>query len=338
MEPKPQKLEISAIAILKVLLILAGIYVLYLIRNVVFIFLIIFVLDAAFGPVVDRLQVKKIPRWAGAIIVYLIIIAILSAFSIWIIPPLVSQITNIASDVPQLAEKLAPIYKWIIHQESLVAIFQQSLQNISNQVGSISSNLVSATLGVFSGIAAFVIIAVLLFYLLMEKDSFAKSIVYFLPKDKEQKYLEVGKKISLKWGSWFRGQVIISAVLGILVFIGLKIIGVPYAVTLAVFAAFAEFIPMVGPFIGAIPAVIIGFTVSPWIGLVVAVFYFVIQQLENYLLVPKIMQRTVGLSPVIIILAILVAGQLFGIIGVILAIPITAGIVVFIEEWKAAQK
>ncbi len=193
----------------------------------------------------------------------------------------------------------------------------QSLQNISSQVGNISSNIIAATLGIFSGIAAFVIIAVLLFYLLLEKDSFAKSIVYFLPKDKVLKYLEIGKKISLKWGAWFRGQVIISAVLGILVGLGLKIIGVPYVVTMAVFAAFAEFIPMIGPFIGAIPAVLIGLTISPWVGLIVAIFYFIVQQLENYLLVPKIMQRTVGLSPVIIILAILVAGQLFGLIGVI---------------------
>lgn len=332
-----KKFEISTMSVLKIILLLAGIYVLYLIRNIVFIFLIIFVLDAAFGPVVDRLENKKIPRWAGATIVYILIIGILTAFAILIVPPLVSQVAAIAKDTPQIVERLSPIYKWILgvsHQQSLANLFQQSLQGFSNQIGNISSNLVSTTLSVFSGIAAFFVIAILLFYLLLKKDSFAKSIIYFLPKDKEEKYLAIGKKISTKWGQWFRGQIIISGVLGILVFLGLTIIGVPYAVTLATFAAFAEFIPMVGPFIGAIPAVLIGLTISPWIGLIVAAFYFVIQQLENYILVPKIMQRTVGLSPVIIILAILIAGQLFGIIGVILAVPITAGVMVFIDEWR----
>jgi len=338
MNTKNQKLEISATSVLKVLLILAGIYVLYLIRNIVFIFLIIFVLDAAFGPLVDRLEDRKLPRWAGAIIVYVLIIGVLTGFAFLVMPPLVEQVANIASDAPNIIEKLSPIYNWLIaHQDySIAQIAQSNLQSISSQIGALGSNVVTTALSVFSGLAAIVIIAVLLFYLLLKKHSFAKSVVYFLPKDKEKQYLTIAQKISDKWGAWFRGQILISIIFGTVVFAGLKIIGVPYALTLAVIAAFTEFIPVVGPFIGAIPAVLVGLTVSLWVALIVAVFYLIIQQLENYLLVPKIMQKTVGLSPVIIIVAILVAGQLFGLIGVLLAVPITAGLVVLMDEWKAS--
>lgn len=338
MEKNP-KIEISATSVLKVLLILAGFYVLYLIRNIVFIFIIIFVLDAAFGPVVDRLQDRKVPRLVGAIMVYLMILIVLAGFALIVLPPLIEQVANIASDAPNIIEKLSPIYNWLTRGEgTFVDLTQKSLESISNQFGSLTSNIVTTALGVFSGIAAIVIIAVLLFYLLLEKDSFAKSVCYFLPKTKEKQYLAIAQKISDKWGSWFRGQILISIIFGSVVFAGLKIIGVPYALTLAVVAAFTEFIPVIGPFIGAIPAVLVGLTINLWVALIVAIFYLVIQQLENYLLVPKIMQKTVGLSPVIIIVAILIAGQLFGLLGVILAVPITAGIVVLIDEWKASQK
>jgi predicted PurR-regulated permease PerM len=342
MNNKPQKLEISTSTILKVIFILLGIYLIYLLRSVVLIVLIIFVLDAAFGPVVDRLEGRKIPRWLGAIIVYLLIIGVLTGFAFLVVPPLVSQVINLVNNAPATIEHFAPIYNWVLnisHQQGNIADFaQNNLQNILGQINHLSANFVSATLGIFSSIASLIIIAVLLFYLLIKKDSFAKSVVYFLPKDKEQKYLEIAKKISVKWGSWFRGQIILSIIMGILVWAGLSIIGVPYAITLAVLAAFTEFIPVLGPWLGGIPAVLIALSVNIWIALIVAAFYLGIQQLESLILAPKIMQKTVGLSPVIIIIAILIAGELFGLFGIILAVPITAGIVVLIDEWKASQK
>lgn len=335
---KYTKIEISTNSILKLLFILAGLYVLYLIRNIVFIFIIIFVLDAAFSPVVDSLEKQKIPRLAGTIIVYLFMLAILVAFSFLIFPPLAAQVTNIANNAPDIINSLMPLYNKIVdfsyHQTNIINLIQQSLQSLSSQVGNLGTNFVSATLGVFSGIVSVLVIAILLFYLLLEKNSFAKSVVYFLPKSKQNYYLRVANKISLKWGDWFRGQILISIVMGIVVGIGLKIIGVPYALTLGVIAAFTEFIPVLGPILGAIPAVIIALTVNPWIGLIVLIFYIVVQQLENYILVPKIMQKTVGLSPVVIILAILIGGQLFGLLGVLLAIPIAAGLMVIFTEWK----
>ncbi len=160
---------------------MAGLYVLYLIRNIVFLFIIVFVLDAAFGPVVDRLEDRKLPRWVGAIIVYILIIGVLTGFAFLVMPPLVEQVSAIASDAPNIIDKLSPIYNWLIaHQDfSLAQITQNSLESISSQIGSLGANIFSTVLGIFSGLAAIVIVAVLLFYLLLEKDSFAKSVCLF---------------------------------------------------------------------------------------------------------------------------------------------------------------
>ena len=117
-------------------------------------------------------------------------------------------------------------------------------------------------------------------------------------------------------------------------YLGLLALGVPFALALAVLAGILEIIPYVGPIVAAIPTIIIAFFVSPWLALAVAIFYIIVQQLEGHILVPKIMQKAVGISPVTIIIALLIGAKLAGVLGLLLAVPICAGIIVLTSEWK----
>ena len=142
----------------------------------------------------------------------------------------------------------------------------------------------------------------------------------------------ITEKIQNKIGQWLRGQLILMAIIFFVTFIGLKIIGVPYALVLALVAGITEIIPYAGPILGAMPAVFIAFTISPVKGLLAVLLYFLIQQAENHLIVPKVMQRTTGLNPIIVIVAVLVGAQLAGVLGALLAVPIAAALEVVIHE------
>jgi predicted PurR-regulated permease PerM len=139
-------------------------------------------------------------------------------------------------------------------------------------------------------------------------------------------------KIQHKIGMWLIGQLILSSIVFLVSWLGLYLLGVKYAMVLAILAGFCELIPYVGPFIAAIPAVFFAFVQNPPLAIAVAVLYLLIQKTEGYVLVPKIMQKTVGVSPVFILVAILIGLKLAGIYGVFLAVPVVAGITVYLQE------
>ncbi len=133
-------------------------------------------------------------------------------------------------------------------------------------------------------------------------------------------------------GAWVRGQLFLSLVIGVLVYIGLFLLNVPYALTLAIAAGVLEVVPVIGPIVASIPGILLAFTISPVLALGVAVMYFVVQQLENHLIVPQVMGRAVGLNPLVVILAIAVGSRLLGIMGALLAVPLTVVLQIIVLE------
>ena len=165
----------------------------------------------------------------------------------------------------------------------------------------------------------------------MERQSLENRIAsFFIGRQERVKGLII--QIEEKLGGWFRGQFFLSLVIGTLSYIGLLILGVPYALPLAVVAGVMEVVPVIGPIISAIPSILIALTISPLLGLAVAVMYFVIQQLENHLIVPQVMKRAVGINPLFVILAIAVGSRLLGFAGALLAVPIAVVIQIIVAE------
>ena len=328
------KIEISTATILKIIGVFALVWFLYAIREIVVLFFVVLVIVAALGPLVDRMS-KHIPRVLSVVILFLAFLGILTAIGFLIIPPIVNQIGQLANNLPFYIDKFGPI---LSNYQNSLGNYQEGLLNISSQLSKFSSGLYTTTVGFISGLVGAITILILSFYMLLEQNALKHFLHQTLPLEHKEKIFDIFRKIGEKMGGWFRGQILLMIVIGALYGIALPIVGVPYALTLAVWGGLTEVIPYVGPWLGLVPALIIAFTVSPLTALIVLIIYLVIQQLESQFLAPKIMGKAVGLSPVIIILALLAGAKLMGVTGMIIAVPAAGAISVLIQEWLNLKK
>jgi predicted PurR-regulated permease PerM len=187
-------------------------------------------------------------------------------------------------------------------------------------------------------VAAIFTIFILTFYLLLDEKNVKNFISNILPSEYQEQIIAVINKIAVKVGSWFRGQVFLGLIIFVIDYIGLTILHVPYALILAIIAGLLELIPTVGPFIAGLIAAFVALTISPWLALLVICLFLAVQFVENIIIVPKVMQKAVGISPVVILIALLIGGKLMGVIGAILAIPLAASLSVVILEWPTISK
>lgn len=324
-------IDISATTILKIFGIALGLWLLWYIKSVLIILFVVAILVAAFSPVVEKLYKKKVPRILSVLLIYTGLVFLFALLIYLIVPPIALQVREFTHNLPAFIERTSPIYYQF--KEYLPAL-QQSLENLAATLNKLTANIWSATLTIFGGLVSFLTIFVLTFYILLEKESITNFLISVLPLDHKDKIVEVLKKIGDKVGAWLRGQLILCVIIAIATLIILIIFRVPYALILAVLAGILEIIPTIGPILAAIPAILLALTISPLTALIVALCYFGLQQLESQILVPKIMGKVVGLSPVIIIIALLVGAKLFGILGAILAVPAAAAVIVAASEWK----
>lgn len=323
------KFEITTWSIVKVILVILAFYALYMLRDIVALLFVVLVLVATFAPTVDR-WAKRITRPGAVIAILLIIITVIGLAISMIIPPLVNQTVQLIQNAPDYINRFSLI------RDNLPQI-KDSIKNLSSQAGNLSSGLINFTTGLFGGAVAVVTGMVLFAYLLLDEKGVKKTLLSFFPQERHNQAAEIYKKIAEKAGNWLRGQIGLGAIIGIIDLIGLLIIGVPYALTLAVISGLMEIVPTIGPIVSGALAALLALSVSPVKAIIVVVWYILVQQLENTLIVPKVMQRAVGLSPVIVIIAILAGAKLYGILGVIISVPLAASVMVLIQEWASVK-
>jgi len=315
-------LEISSWFIVKALAVLVLFYLLFLIRDIIALFIIVLILTATFRPTVNKWE--KYIRRLPAVLALLAIAVVLVAFiSYIIIPPVIEQTKELFANIPYYLSKF-----------SLLKNYSEEIkQNISSFSKEFTGGVVSFTAGVFGGVISFFTAVIMTVYLLLDKKGLTHFVNSIFPARQSESIITVGRKVADKVGNWFRGQMFLGVIIAIVDLIGLLIIGVPYALSLAIISGVLEIISTIGPMIAGIIAVLVAVADAPWKGLAVLILYVAVQQLENNILVPKIMQKAVGLSPVIIILAILIGAKLLGIVGAILAVPVAAAVSVLVNEW-----
>ena len=200
-----------------------------------------------------------------------------------------------------------------------------------------AGNIFGALITFFGGILSTIVIVIVTYYLSLYDQSIKRSIRSLLPAKYQPYFSHLTLRMQDKIGLWLRGQLVLCLIIFFMVLIGLSLLGVKYVWVLALLAGVSEIIPYFGPIIGAVPAVFIAFTQSPELGLATLALYFFIQQAENYLIVPKVMQKAVGLNPVVIIIAMLIGAQVAGIFGILLAVPVTTALNVAFSDF-AEQK
>lgn len=323
--------EITGWSFAKLLILILGLVFLYYIRNVVALIFVVIILVAGFTPFIKNLEKYKIPRGLAIIILYLIIFAFIGFLVYLVIPPVIDQVSNFALNLTFYKNKLNSV-----NLGSLSVFFraENNLQIITNVLSKLTGGVFNSIVNIFGGAAAAITVFVLTFYILLERDSIEKFIFTFVPEDTKKHALRVYEKISSKLGNWLRGQIILAIIIGVACYIVLSILGVPYALALAVLAGVLEIVPIIGPIVAGVTAGLVALIVGEtWQVFAVIIIYIAIQQVEAHFLVPRLMGKAVGLSPVIIIIALMIGGVLGGIVGALLAIPVAAGVSVVIREW-----
>ncbi len=326
---KNVRIDISAWAVAKIILVLMGFYFLFLIRDILTLLFIVLILVATFNPVINSWS-RRIGRAPAVIILFAIIFAVFAGLILLIVPPVVSQLSQLAGQYPQFLTQFEGL-------ESLAPVLQRNIDAISQGLANFTTSFLNITANVFGGLTTFLIVVILTAYMLIDKESFTKFAISLFPSDHKNRIVRLFNKIGQKLGAWFRGEMALGFIIGAISWVGLMILQVPYALTLAVIAGLLELVPTVGPIIAGIIAASIAFFDSPIKGISVIILYIIIQQLENAFIVPKVMQKAVGLSPVIIIFAILIGAKLLGIAGAILAVPLAASISVIVQEWSMVR-
>lgn len=337
----PIKINITSGAIIKTVAILFLFYFLYLIGDILILFFVALVFSSALDPWVDKLKKKKIPRSASVLFLYFALFAILGLVLYLIIPPIINEINGIANNFPNYVESFSSKFS-LLKDYSMKFGLSDNTKNyfsfITGYLQNTASGVFFALFNIFGGIFSFVMILVLTFYMVVE-ESAIKKLVWSLSPEKNQSYImHLINRIQLKMGYWLRGQVIVALSLAVMSYVGLEILGINYALVLAVFVGFLSFIPYMGAILGAIPAVFIAFTQSQLLSVLTIALFYVIHFIESNFLQPKVMQKAVGLNPIVSILAILAGFKLAGLIGAALSIPATAAFSVFIQDVFAERE
>ncbi len=322
------KIDISYNLIMKAILFIFGFAFLFLIRDIVGMLLISIFLTTAISPFVDLIhKKKKLPRWVGILIVYIGIIGIFSLVVGMLFPAIVKEFRTLIDKLPYFYQMLAGKFEGI----QSIAV-QDALKNyvLGFAKGAISK-LQTGNTGIFqsfsniiSGFTFFFITLVITFYMTMEENGSMRLVKALVPKKWHHYALNLMVKIQNIVGGWFKGQLSLSLIIGTMSYISLVIMGVNYSLLLGLLAAITETIPYIGPIIGAVPAIFIAFTQSPVKGIAVTIMYALIQQMENHFIVPRVMKKSVGLNPIVVIVVIMIGVKVAGFVGALLAVPLAA--------------
>lgn len=304
---------------------------LYILKDVLVIFLFALIIASAISPFANWLDEKGFPRLLGVLLLYLVVLALIVGVLSLIIPYVSQDISQLTSTLPQLVAKVSTSLDKVQQGSPQYLDFLSEIQNIlqgfSDYLQQSSQSILGLVISIFGGVMSAIAILIISFYLSVTKKGIENFLGSIVPEKYEDYAIDLWKRAEFKVGLWLQGQLLLGLIMGLLVYVGLSLMDIKFALILGFLAAIFEIVPIVGPVLAAIPAIFLAFLQSPTLGLWVIVFYVIIQQLENHLLVPVVLGKTVGLNPVVVIIALLVGQQLAGIPGMILSVPVATIIV-----------
>jgi predicted PurR-regulated permease PerM len=307
------------------------------VANILILVVVALVLAVGFDPLVQRLTARGLSRPAAVSILVLSLVAIGVAFGALIVPPLVSQASHLADDIPTYAARLAQrddAIGEVVRRNDVVPKVQDFIQHLPQRAAG-SFGTVLGVAGKVGGMVFSVLtISILTIYFLLALPSMRRTATIVFPLDRRRQGARVMDRSIDRIGGYVYGNLITSVLCGATTLVALLLLGVPFAVPLALWAGFADLIPLVGAYMGAAPAIIVAFFVSPLSGIITLVYFVVYQQFENYVLVPRVMRNAVNLSAPAVILSTLIGGSLAGFAGALLALPVAAaGKVLVTDLW-----
>ncbi len=323
-----RKIEISHKTIIFTVLFLIGLWFLYTISDIVLQLFVALLIMLVLNPTVTKLEKSHIPRAASVLIVYACVIALIVFTLAGMVPLLVEQTASFANAIPKyLADLHVPAF-----------VIDETTKELTSQLGKLPTQILSITVAVFSNILAIVSVFLFGLYFSLARKDLTKQIDPYVAQHHIEMLDRIMAKLEVRLGGWARGQFLLMFIVGLANFVGFTVLGIPYALPLSILAGILEAVPNLGPIIAALPATIVGFSVSPVTGMAVIALAFLVQQVESYVLVPKIMQKSAGVNPIISLLALIIGFKIAGVVGAVLSIPIVLTAMVFLQELYPTHK
>jgi len=316
--------------IIALLVVVVG-WFMYEIRGILVAIFVAYILMAAHLPLVTFLRKYRVPKIFAILVPYLASVTLLVLIIIPLVPFFVSQIQALFFNFASYLDATAKLVG--------ITIDPNQVENLMiSEVNNLGKNAFSLTSRAFGGLFSIVTIMVVSFYLLIDNERIKHVIAKLVPAKSHKRAMETYTQIEAKLGAWLRGQLVLSFSIGALTWVVLTVLGIDFAFPLAVIAGILEVVPTIGPIISAIPAVVVALAVSPTMALIVVAAYILIQFLENNILVPKIMEKAVGLNPIVVIIGVMIGAKIMGVVGALLSVPFIAMAVIIFKAIKNSSE
>ncbi len=318
------ELKISTGSIIRVLVVGVLAYALFLLRDLLLVLVVSVVIAAAVDPLTRWLKRLRIPRVPAVLLIYLAAFGLIAGLLPFFIAPALAELITLLSTLPDRLESLplsAGLVDWFNSFSSGLSLTDLPA-GVRESVAGVSRNLLQTASTIFGGFFSFVMIVVLSFYLAVQQNGIENFLRIIAPLGRERYVVDLWRRAEKKIGFWMQGQLLLGLLVGIIVYLGLTILGVRYALVLALLAAVFELIPIFGPVLAAVPAAATAFAEDLTLGFLVVGLYIIIQQFENHLLHPLVVKKMVGVPAIVAILALIIGAQLAGFLGIIVAVPL----------------
>ena len=334
-------LHISTGTMIRFFLVIGAFVALYIVSDIIIALLFAVIVASALEPAIAWCQSRRVPRILAVVLIYFLILVGLFLFSYLILPLFFEELHGFSVSYPLLEERV----RTGIMQVGTIPFFsifgsdfQGLLGIVFDKLAGVGNGIVGVASAAFGGAFIFLLVGVFSFYLAAQERGIESFLRLVTPLKQESYIVDLWERAQKKLGRWLRTQMLLGAIVGVLIFFGLTFLGIQHAFIFALITAVFEIIPVVGPILAAVPAVTVAFIASPILGVLTALLYLVIQQTESHVIVPVVMRRTVGLSPLVIVLALLVGGKLGGVFGILLAVPLTAIVAELLDDWDKKKR
>ncbi len=337
-------IHINPLSVFKAALVLIGLYVTYLLKDVVLIVIAAIVIASAIEPFTLWLKKHRMPRTIAVVIVYLIIALILFSAIYFVLPSLLSEAATFLTQAPEYANT---IDIGAILERAGVSSDPGVLQNLSETLtaGDLVSGIRSliaipggvfqVVSSVFGGVFSFILVIVLSFYFAVQERGIEQFIQIVAPIKQQAYAIDLWQRSQRKIGQWMQGQLLLMLLVGVLTFLGLTILGVEHAFLFALLAGVFELIPLFGPLLSSIPPLLVAFADGgASLALMVGGLFIIIQQFENHLIYPLVVNKVVGIPAMVVILALIIGAELGGLLGALLSVPIAAALMELFHDVK----
>lgn len=339
------RVSITPGGVFNALLVIAGAYVFWLLRDLALLVLTAIVIASAIEPGITFFGRRGIPRFFGTLLIYACIFGSVFLIIYLLFPPIIADAAAfLSSALPQYAgafsisshfSSIAEVARFLGGPQGMQS-FVQTLLSFQSVFAASSSSLFHTF---FGGIFSFALITVLSFYFALQDTGVDDFLRMVMPVAHEEYSVDLWKRSQKKIGLWMQGQILLSVIVGILVYLGLLLIGIPYALLLAVFTAGAELIPVFGSLIAGTVAVVVAYSSGGVpLGLIVAGLFVVVNQFESNLIYPLIVKKIVGVPPLLVIVALIAGYTLAGFLGVLLSVPVAAVLLEFITDFDKRKR